>query len=574
MKRKLLTLDDLYSFFDSQNKSMCFSASKSGYNIAVQIPAVFEKEDSDDGFLHVKFKVNHIGKNRNGSSISEESQLDALPTLHYRPVLAAYTTLPDGTLDFTYHAMEFNDDGSIKYIEQPVGTFVNPDSYKLEYDKENDKTYVMADAVIYSDYCAPACEIIERKNGTKVSCELCISELSYDANEKVLNLDKFRYNGVTCLGTDPDTFDPVQEGMEGARLDIADFSEENNSVFVNKQDEIIKLLHSLQEKLAKFENKDSEEGGNGSVKFEELLEKYGITAEDIDFEYDGLSDEELEAKFSKKFGTDEEDVTTDVNEEEACKKKKKKCSEDEENIDTDVTEEEACKKKKKKCSEDEEDIEDVDTEVNEEEACKKKKKKCSANGDMEITYEISHDDIRSALYNLLWNIEDTDEECYYINSVYDEYFIYSNWNETKIYKHSYSVNEDIVTIADERTQLFKEYLTTSEKTALDEMRSNYAAIKEELNKYKSAELQSKKDAILNDEDYSLISETEEFKSLVNDADKYSVEELQDKADALLGRYTKKNKNFSFVNKPKKVGVTFDDSIKDDEPYGDLFDGVE
>ena len=560
MKRKLLTLDDLYSFFDSQNKSMSFSASASGYNIAVQVPAVFEKEETDDGFLHVRFKVNHLGKNRNGSSISEQAQLEALPTLHYRPVLAAYTELPDGNLDFTYHAMEFNEDGSTKYIEQPIGTFVNPDSYKLEYDKENDKTYVIADAVIYSDYCAPACEIIERKNGTKVSCELCISELSYDANERVLNLDKFRYNGVTCLGTDPDTFKPVEEGMEGARLDIADFSEEKNSVFVNKQDEILKLLHSLQDKLAKFENKDSEEGGNGSVKFEELLEKYGVTAEDIDFEYDGLSDEELEAKFAEKFETEGDDPSDDE-------------SEDKEDVDTEVNEEEACKKKKKKCSE--EDTEEVDTEVEEEEACKKKKKKCSAEGDLELTYEISHDDIRSALYNLLWNIEETDEECYYINAVYDEYFIYSNWDESKTYKHSYSVDGDNVTIADERTQLFKEYLTTSEKTALDEMRSNYAVIKEELNKYKSAELQSKKDAILKDEDYSLISETEEFKSLVEEADKYSVEELQDKADALLGRYTKKNKTFSFAHKRgNRVGVAFDESIENDEPYGDLFDGVE
>ena len=198
MKKKVLTLDDLYSFFEQRNQTTVFSAKESGYNIAVQVPAKFELEDSDedDGFLRTKFKVNHLYENRNKSYISEEAQLEALPSLHYRPVLAAITTLSDGTTDFTSHAMEFDDEGNITYIEQPIGVFVNPEGYHLEYDKEHDKTYVIADAVIYNDYCAPACEIIQRKQGSKVSCELSISELSFDTKDKVLHLDKFRYNGT------------------------------------------------------------------------------------------------------------------------------------------------------------------------------------------------------------------------------------------------------------------------------------------------------------------------------------------------------------------------------------------
>lgn len=169
MKKKVLTLDDLYSFFEQRNQTTVFSAKESGYNIAVQVPAKFELEDSDedDGFLRTKFKVNHLYENRNKSYISEEAQLEALPSLHYRPVLAAITTLSDGTTDFTSHAMEFDDEGNITYIEQPIGVFVNPEGYHLEYDKEHDKTYVIADAVIYNDYCAPACEIIQRKQGSK-----------------------------------------------------------------------------------------------------------------------------------------------------------------------------------------------------------------------------------------------------------------------------------------------------------------------------------------------------------------------------------------------------------------------
>ena len=98
MKKKVLTLDDLYSFFEQRNQTTVFSAKESGYNIAVQVPAKFELEDSDedDGFLRTKFKVNHLYENRNKSYISEEAQLEALPSLHYRPVQAAITALSDG----------------------------------------------------------------------------------------------------------------------------------------------------------------------------------------------------------------------------------------------------------------------------------------------------------------------------------------------------------------------------------------------------------------------------------------------------------------------------------------------
>ena len=51
-----------------------------------------------------------------------------------------------------------------------------------------------------------------------------------------------------------------------------------------------------------------EEGGNDAVtKFEELLSKYGKTVEDITFDYENLSDEELEAKFEEIFGEDNAD---------------------------------------------------------------------------------------------------------------------------------------------------------------------------------------------------------------------------------------------------------------------------
>lgn len=101
----------------------------------------------------------------------------------------------------------------------------------------------------------------------------------------------------------------IQEGMEGSRADIADFSVNNNSVKFDKDEKMIELLENLNKTLSNFNKEQtpvqtqSKEGGtnNKMTKFEELLAKYGKTAEDVTFDYAEMSDEELEAKFAEMF---------------------------------------------------------------------------------------------------------------------------------------------------------------------------------------------------------------------------------------------------------------------------------
>lgn len=94
--------------------------------------------------------------------------------------------------------------------------------------------------------------------------ELSIRELSYDADEKVLNLDDFYFSGVTILGVDEDG-NTVNPGMEGANITLAEFSNEgqsdlsldafnaeHNSVFSNAR--CVELLEELNKTLASFKN--------------------------------------------------------------------------------------------------------------------------------------------------------------------------------------------------------------------------------------------------------------------------------------------------------------------------------
>ena len=306
MAKQILTLDSLYQFFVEQNKTVNFSSKEVGKPIVVTTNGYFETDDTEmPGMLKLELKVCHTETNRNGSHISTENMEKAMPTLKYRPILAYIHELEDGTKDFYAHNIEVieKEDGEtdIVYIEKQVGCFTADEPW-LKYDKKKDKTYVHAYAVIPEGY-TDAADIIRRKNGTKVSCELVIDELSYNAKEKYLDLTSFYFGGCTLLGVDEDG-NEIGEGMLGARADISDFCHKEPTY--TYQDKMIEVLEKLNITLSNFNTNTTQKGGSEMNKFEELLAKYGKTAEEVTFEIEGLSDEELEAKFAEAFESDDD----------------------------------------------------------------------------------------------------------------------------------------------------------------------------------------------------------------------------------------------------------------------------
>lgn len=304
---KILTLDQLADFCE-KNKFYSFDSNESGYKISVQVPGIFElNRDTSQGLLFTRLKVCHTLLNRNKTFISEENMKKAMPSLKYRPILGYIHQLDNGEYDFHSHDMEIivdeNGKEKIKYKEQQIGTFTADEPF-LEYDSEADKTYVIANGVIPEEYTL-ASEIIKRKNGTKVSCELCIDSFSYNAKEKYLELIDFYFLGCTALGCEKDGSE-IGEGMLGSRLDIMDFSMDNNSVYFNIIEDNKKILEDIKNTLNKLSayNKNKE-GGKNTLIIDELLAKYNKTIEDIDFEYENMTDEELEAKFEELFGEHE-----------------------------------------------------------------------------------------------------------------------------------------------------------------------------------------------------------------------------------------------------------------------------
>ena len=547
MMGKFYTIDDLYLFCKENNFSK-FSSEEQGAPLIVQSCGTFESDNTtEDGLMAVKLKSCHTGKNRNKSGISDDTMTKYKNTFKGRPILGAIYKTDTGEYEFRAHDMEIVQDGEetdIKFIEQPIGVISQTDEPYLEFDEDEQKNYLMVNGTIFADY-SKAAEILERRRTCKCSVEIAVEELSYNGAEDYLSIDKFHFCGVTILGYEQDGVTEIQEGMKGSKITIDDFSVKKNSLFTAEcQDKLIETLEKLNMTLESFNNKNqnSEKGGEKVMnKFEELLAKYGKTADEVTFEYENLSDEELEVAFKEAF--DEIETVEETVVEEAV-------------VEETVVEEEVI----------EEAAED-NTEVVEEVVENDEK--------FVLKYELSHDDIRSALYSLL--AETSEDSCYYtwIIEVFDDKFIYQDYLEDKFYRQDYSKDGDNVSLGENKVEVFNEWLSKAEKEALDALKSDYSVLKEFKDNYDAAKLKAQKDAIFAKAEYECIADNEEFTALMADAEKYSVEEISMKADLIFAAHMKSTMEFSAnteeVAKPKVAGFNFNSKEIKRKPYGNLFD---
>lgn len=535
LKKRLLFIEDLYDFYSTTYKrSTHFNAKDSGKPLVVQVHGKvnFDEVDKDkEGLLPVHLQACHTELNLNGSNIDESVMTSALPSFSNRPILGFIHKVvtdenPNGQWEFYSHNFHEEND-EIVYDEIPVGIIPESCNAQLVYDEEKEKTYCEVDGYIFEEY-SKAAEILQREKECFVSVEISIRELEYQAKEKYLNIKDFFFSGVTILGKTPES-KAVMPGMKGANIKLADFSEKNNSLFLNYEEKITELQKRLENLESHFDNKNPKEGGNEKNMFEKLLEKYGKTIEDITFEYEGLSDEELEAKFSAEF---EEGTSTST-------------SSDGEGSGEGTQQFE----------------------------------------NMRRSFELSHSDIRYALYELLKPFEDADNDWYWISSVYDSYFVYENYND-KIYRQNYTKDNDtnVVAFEGERSELFRELLTASEKAELESMRSNYAALKEFKENAEKNELHAQKEELINSEKYSILAEKNEngeytntaFAELVKNIDNYSLTDLETQIKVIHSDYISEHSNFS-ANKPvenktvsMKMFANPNTKKTKSSRYGDLF----
>lgn len=540
MSKKIMTIDELYSFCLKNNFSK-FNSKDFGDELSVEMHGNFEKQKKTDdrlveGMTPFISNAFHDHVNLNKSNIEENIFKENVPSSNLRPILANIkldeetNELDFGSHDFHIEKVTSVDENGNKvevekiiYDEQPIGV-IDGSRTNIEYDKDAKVNRAVLHGYLYDEYCSDAIDILNRRGTVDCSIELCIRTMSFDGKNKVLNLDDFYVSGLTLLSA------KTKPGMAGSNFKIEDFSSCDTKVSFSNEEKLIELLERIDKKLSNFDNKNPKEGGNEKNMFEKLLEKYGKTIEDITFEYEGLSDEELEAKFSAEF---EEDTSTSTS------------SDGEDNSNTSNT-----------------------------------------NDKYELfnkLFEISFDEIKYAL-NSLCSIYRNDSEWCYVHTVYEDYFIMQDWDSDKYYKQSYQKDGDNVSLSGERIEMFAMLLTESEKISVEEMRSNYAALKEFKENAEKNELHSQKEELINSEKYSILAEKNEdgeytntaFAELVKNMDNYSLTDLETQIKVIHSDYISEHSNFS-ANKPienktvsMKMFTNPNTKKTKSSRYGDLF----
>ena len=556
MENRIITLDSLIAFCRA-NKTFSFSAKEIGHPLVVR---TFEHLDyssgSDEGLMKVKLKACHTGINRNQSFISDETMTRALPSFSNKPILAEIVKDSDGELDFGTHAMEIveDEDGktSIHYIEKPVGIVPESCNAHLEYDNKLKHNYVIADGFIFVYYGNEASDIIERRGGTDVSVEIEINEMSWDAKENYLKIEDFTFSAITLLGAS------VAPGMEGAKLEMSDFSQYQSIDYSKEINEMKSRLVVLE---SRFDNKNSKEGGNQTLsKLDELLAQYGKTVDDIDFE-------ELEAKFAEVFGTDDNAPSSEGdNEDGQTKKEPDNGDSDDESTDETSTSDEFDDSSSNDDSTDDDPqgISNAQKTEDDEEGSGEKK----PNND----FALSLQEKINALSNLVSaTYEESDNEWYY-TLVYDDFVIMCGYFSGRAYKQNYKCENDEYSLVGDRVEVYVQYLTKEEMDALENMKKEFA----ELSKFKAdmdkMQLDSAKEELLNDERFAMIHDTDAYKNLTENVETYSVEDLEKELKLIVADDVLNNADFSKFNK-QKGGRMFKIPSKSSNTLSSTYGGI-
>lgn len=565
MSKRIMTVDELYTFC-LKNKFSKFDSKDFGKELVVEMPANFAKSDDDpdkmtEGLTPYISRAFHDNINLNHSCIEEEDFRDNVPSSHLRPVLAHVVRNEEtNELDFGSHdchietVTQIDENGKeytvekTVYDERPIGV-IDGTKTTIEYDEDAKVNRAVLHGFLYNEYCQDAIDILNRRGTVNCSVELIIRQLSFDAARGVLVLNDFYVSGLTLLG------EGIKPGMAGSDFKIEDFSINDDYLkFTNQLNEMQAKLNELEARFSINSNSnDSMKGGisKSMNKFEMLLAKYNKTVDDVTFEYENLSDEELEAEFEKAFASADDDSEKENKEDNACgsgTKKKKKCEEDDDSDNPDDGDDDESKKEDNACGE------------------SKKKKKCDANtiefsvvkDGVTRTFEISLQDRISAIHSLVNETYADADNTYYGVTVFESYVIMEDWWSGKYFKQSYTFEDDVCTLVGDRVEVYAEFVTADEQKELEDMRSNYAALKEFKETTEKNELHAQREEIINSENFAVISEKDEsgkyvneaFAKLVSEMDNYSLTDLEKEAKVILADFVT-SKNFALEVKPEK-----------------------
>lgn len=524
-------------------------------------------------------RVCYHGRNRNRSEISKETFEKCIKTIYNCPVVCNYIREDDEIGSHDVEVVKTSKGLKLVNITTPVGVVPTGANYWWEEVEDNGVVheYLCVDVLIWKRQ--EAYSKLKENGITDESMEITVKDGEMiDGYYRVYD---FEFTAFCLLGT----AEPCFESASVRLFEKDEFISMYSMMMSDLKQEISKVQPAHA--VATIQNKNYSEGGNGTLdKKLELLAKYDLTVDMLDFNIEDFELEELEQKFKevKKAKDDDDDDEGGAGEGgESGTPDDGEDNSDDSNDDEDS-------------SDDEGSDEGSDDEGNE---------SFSLTGEQfrtEIIDALSVEKIMSS-----WGEEI--QRYFYVDYNSDLSEVYCHdYEDWKLYGFSYTVNGDVVTI-DFATKKRKKFSIvdfedgdndysfahiydsitsinqskinsefSEEKKQLEDKFSEatntintLSAEIDDLRKYKEDKLElERKDAI--DAIFSAFEDlvgVEAFETLRVNSKDLSIEDLEEKCYALRGR---KNSNLHFSTSSKKVPklpVQAPD-MTENEPYGGLF----
>lgn len=226
-----------------------------------------------------KLRVAYHGRNRNGSDISKSTFERFASTMYNKPVVANYERECDEIGGHDVSIVKCDGGAKMVNLTQPVGVVPESAKYSWEMVEEKDGTfreYFCTDVLVWKRQ--EAYEYIKNHNIVAQSMEIAINSSHQDNGFTVV--DDFEFLAFCLLGSD---IEPCFESASLALFDNVAFTEQLHAMLADVPCATRKYLRGVTNELL-----------NEKLK---LMESYGLTIDDLDFELAEFELEDLKGMF-------------------------------------------------------------------------------------------------------------------------------------------------------------------------------------------------------------------------------------------------------------------------------------
>lgn len=213
------------------------------------------KTVSDEEFAIMRVFVCHDGNNTHNLPISLDTiKLSAENSLRGKPILYEYVP-------------STGDMGSHSPSQIPGGYF--RENQTFEYVEQDEKTFLVAEAVFWKIYGSKAYELFVQENYRPVSMEIRVLETELNEENNLEEITNMSFMGVTILGLD------IPEACKGSNTQIIKFTEA-----VKEAEKALQFSSSENEENLNI-NSNEKEDEQMSFNKQEFAMTFSMTANDM-----------------------------------------------------------------------------------------------------------------------------------------------------------------------------------------------------------------------------------------------------------------------------------------------------